>query len=41
LLLRAIDDFAASIAERFRLPNGGSTRDVLDAYARDHRVQPG
>lgn len=38
LLLRAIDDFAASIAERFRLPNGGRTREVLDAYARDHRL---
>ena len=37
LLLRAIDDFAASVATRFRIP-GGSTRDVLDAYARDHAV---
>jgi hypothetical protein len=36
LLLRAIDDFAASIAARFHLPNGGSTRSVLEAYARDH-----
>ncbi|GAA5162230.1 hypothetical protein GCM10023321_47510 [Pseudonocardia eucalypti] len=38
LLLRAIDDFAASIAERFQLPNGGRAREVLDAYARDHRL---
>ncbi|PVZ06330.1 potassium channel family protein [Actinomycetospora cinnamomea] len=38
LLLRAIDDFAASIVDRFRVPNGGSTRDVLCAYARDHAV---
>jgi hypothetical protein len=38
LLLRAIDDFAASIAERFHLPNGGSSREVLEAYARDHVV---
>ena len=36
LLLRAIDDFAASIAERFHLPNRGCARDVLQAYARDH-----
>jgi hypothetical protein len=36
LLLRAIDDFAASIAERFHLPARGSTREVLEAYARDH-----
>ena len=31
LLLRAIDDFAASLAERYHLPNRGSTRDVLEA----------
>ena len=37
LLLRAIDDFAASIVGRFRIP-GGPTRDVLAAYARDHAV---
>jgi voltage-gated potassium channel Kch len=37
LLLRAIDDFAASLAERFHLPNRSSTRQVLEAYARDHR----
>jgi hypothetical protein len=36
MLLRAIDDFAASIAERFHLPNRGSTREVLEAYAHDH-----
>ena len=41
LLLRAIDDFAASLAERFRLPNRGSTRQVLEAYARDHRTGVG
>lgn len=41
LLLRAIDDFAASIVDRFRVPNGGSTRNVLDAYARDHAVGAG
>ena len=41
LLLRAIDDFAASIAGRFRLPNRGSTRQVLEAYARDHRTGVG
>jgi voltage-gated potassium channel Kch len=38
LLLRAIDDFAASIVGRFRVPDGGSTRDVLEAYARDHDI---
>ena len=38
LLLRAIDDFAASIAERFHLPDRGSTREVLEAYARDHAI---
>ena len=37
LLLRAIDDFAAGIVGRFGLP-GDSTREVLDAYARDHVV---
>ncbi|WP_433038164.1 ion channel [Actinomycetospora sp. CA-053990] len=37
LLLRAIDDFAAGIVGRFGLP-GDSTRDVLEAYARDHAV---
>lgn len=37
-LLRAIDDFAASIVGRFRVPGGGSTREVLEAYARDHAV---
>lgn len=36
LLLRAIDDFADSIAGRFRLPHTGSTPEVLRAYARDH-----
>ncbi|GAA4789497.1 hypothetical protein GCM10023200_25270 [Actinomycetospora chlora] len=36
LLLRAIDDFAATVAG-FRLTAGG-TRDVLAAYARDHAV---
>ena len=41
LLLRAIDDFAASLAERFHLPNRGSTRDVLEAYARDHATGVG
>ncbi len=40
-LLRAVDDFAASIAGRFRLPNGGATRDVLEAYARDHAIPVG
>ncbi|GAA4880333.1 potassium channel family protein [Actinomycetospora straminea] len=38
LLLRAIDDFAAGIACRSRLPAGATTRDVLAAYARDHAV---
>lgn len=38
LLLRAIDDFAASIVGRFRVQGGGSTRDVLEAYAGDHAV---
>jgi hypothetical protein len=38
LLLRAIDDFAASIVGRFRVRDGGSTRAVLEAYARDHAV---
>jgi hypothetical protein len=38
LLVRAIHDFAASIGERFHLPSGRTTRDVLDAYARDHAV---
>jgi hypothetical protein len=37
LLLRAIDDFAASIVGRFRVLDG-STRDVLEAYAHDHAV---
>jgi hypothetical protein len=41
LLLRAIDDFAASLAERFHLPNRGSTREVLEAYARDHATGVG
>jgi voltage-gated potassium channel Kch len=41
LLLRAIDEFAASLAERFHLPNRGSTREVLDAYARDHATEVG
>jgi hypothetical protein len=41
LLLRAIDDFAASIAARFHLPDGGSTSDVLAAYACDHAVGMG
>ncbi len=41
LLLRAIDDFAASLVDRFRVPPGGSTREVLDAYARDHAVKAG
>lgn len=39
LLLRAIDDFAASIAIRFHLPSNGSTHALLDAYARDHTVR--
>lgn len=39
LLLRAIDDFAASIAARFRLPVVGSTPEVLRAYACDHAVR--
>jgi len=38
LLLRAIDDFAASIVGRFGVRGEGSTRDVLEAYARDHAV---
>ncbi|MDD7939604.1 potassium channel family protein [Actinomycetospora lutea] len=38
LLIRAIDDFAASIVGRFRVLGGGSTRDVLEAYAHDHAV---
>ena len=38
LLLRAIDDFAASIAERFHLADRGCTREVLEAYARDHAI---
>jgi len=41
LLLRAIDDFGASLAERFHLPNRGSTREVLEAYARDHATGVG
>jgi hypothetical protein len=41
LLLRAIDDFAASIVGRFRVPDGGSTREVLCAYANDHAVGAG
>jgi voltage-gated potassium channel Kch len=39
LLQRAVADFADSIAARFHLPNGGSVRDVLEAYARDHAVR--
>ena len=35
-LRRAIDDFAASVAERFHGHRAGSTREVLEAYARDH-----
>ncbi|MHC1557896.1 hypothetical protein ACR9E3_03015 [Actinomycetospora sp. C-140] len=38
LLLRAIDDFAAGIGDRFGMPGGASTRDVLEAYAHDHAV---
>jgi hypothetical protein len=41
LLLRAIDDFAASIVGRFRVQAGGSTRDSLKAYAGDHAVGAG
>lgn len=40
LLLRAIDDFAAGVVVRFRLPAGATTRDVLRAYAHDHAVGP-
>jgi hypothetical protein len=38
VLRRAIDDFAASVAERFHGRGEGSTREVLGAYARDHAV---
>lgn len=40
ILRRAIDDFAASVAERFHGELRGSTREVLGAYARDHAVVP-
>lgn len=35
-LRRAIDDFATGVAERFHGHAAGSTRQVLEAYARDH-----
>lgn len=41
LLLRAIDDLAASLVGRFSVPSDGSTRNVLEAYARDHAVATG
>ena len=37
-LRRATDDFAASIGERFHRRVDGSTREALEAYARDHAV---
>jgi hypothetical protein len=38
-LRRAVDDFATSIAGQFHRRAGGSTRQVLEAYARDHAVE--
>ena len=36
LLLDALDDFAASVARRFRGDHDGSTRAIVESYARDH-----